>query len=242
MIGIIGAMEEEVRILREELSDMKTDTRGDSEYYSGTLRGKEVVLLRSGIGKVQAAVGCTTLINMYSPSIIINTGSAGGINVYGSETFNIGDAIISTSLVQHDFDITAFGYARGQVPGRDSAYFPVEIGLVEKAITAVNNARVDNQLPVSFKALPGLVATGDIFVSDSTHVLDLMHKFPGIRAVEMEGAAIAQTCVLFKVPFIVLRCISDIANEKSPMSFDEYLPIAAKHSSEIVKRFIEILE
>lgn len=239
MIGIIGAMEEEVTLLRGEMSGARTETCGCFEFYRGTLAGKEVALLRCGIGKVQAAVGCVTMIHRFDPSLIINTGSAGGINPRGvAEELHFGDAVISSELVQHDFDITAFGYARGQIPGRDSAFFTVDPLLVAQAENAVRALREEGKLPETFTALPGLIASGDSFISNTDVVRALETAFPRLRAVEMEGAAVAHAASLFRVPFLVLRCLSDIAGEESPLKFDEYLPIAARNSSEIVKRLL----
>ncbi|MDR0452111.1 MAG: 5'-methylthioadenosine/S-adenosylhomocysteine nucleosidase, partial [Treponema sp.] len=132
MIGIIGAMEDEVTMLREEIGNKKTETDGAFEFTAGELEGREVVLLRGGIGKVNAAVGCALLIRCYSPVLVINTGSAGGVD----PSLGFGDAIISEGLVQHDVDVTAFGYAPGQIP-RMPAVFTVPESLVVAAERAV---------------------------------------------------------------------------------------------------------
>ncbi|MDR2468072.1 MAG: 5'-methylthioadenosine/adenosylhomocysteine nucleosidase [Spirochaetaceae bacterium] len=238
MIGIIGAMEEEVALLRAEMQQMATEKIASFEFYRGVLSDKDIVVLRSGIGKVQAAIGCTALIEKYAPSLIINTGCAGGVNPPACTPLNFGDAVISSLLVYHDFDCTAFGYAHGQVPGRASAFFEVQERLITHTQTAIHDLLQEQKLPAAFNAVPGLIASGDAFISNSEFVKGLIKIFPSVRAVEMESAAIAHACHIFNVPFIVLRCLSDIAGEESPVTFDEYLPIAARNSSEIVKRLI----
>lgn len=238
MIGIIGAMEEEVTLLRNDMTDATTDRVACFDFYRGKLEGREAVLLQCGIGKVQAAAGCATLVTSFAPSVIINTGCAGGINPSGTVPLYFGDAVISTALVQHDLDLTAFGYKPGQVPGRDTAEFVVDKELISRAEKAVAELKFEKKLPENFKAVPGLIASGDAFISDSKTVFRIEKTFPGVRAVEMEGAAIAHVCAIFNVRCIVLRCLSDIAGEESPVKFDEYLPIAAKNSSEMVKRMI----
>jgi adenosylhomocysteine nucleosidase len=238
MIAIIGAMEEEVEILKGEITDAKKESVACFKFICGKLSGKDVVLLQCGIGKVQAAVGCAILINKYSPSVVINSGCAGGINPAGCIPINFGDAVISSGLVYHDFDIRDFGYALGQVPGQDDAIFLVDKNIINAAENSVAELLAEGALPKGFNAVAGLICSGDVFMSDSKRVIELAKIFPGLRAVEMEGAAIAHTCTLFNIPFIVLRCLSDIAGEESPMKFDEFLPIAAKNSSSIVKRLV----
>jgi adenosylhomocysteine nucleosidase len=239
MIGIIGAMETEVEILRAAMENVKKETVANFEFFTGKLCGKEVVLLRCGIGKVHAAVGCAMLINTYKPSYVINTGTAGGINPQGHTPLFFGDAVISNGLLYHDVNVTVFGYAPGQVPGCPSAIFPVGARLIEAAEASVAELKNEKILPHDFKAIPGLICSGDVFMADSKKVIALSKTFPGLRAVEMEGAAIAHTCVIFSVPYIVIRCISDIAGEESPVTHDEYVPVASKHSSSIVMRLIQ---
>ncbi|MDR0641411.1 MAG: 5'-methylthioadenosine/S-adenosylhomocysteine nucleosidase, partial [Treponema sp.] len=142
MIGIIGAMEDEVAMLRDWLGCPETNRIGGFEFFLGTLEGKSTVLLRCGIGKVNAAVGCALLIDHYKPGLVINTGSAGGIDT----TLKFGDAIISTGLCYHDVDVTGFNYAPGQVPGLP-ALFPVEESLVRRAEAAVQELRAGRILP-----------------------------------------------------------------------------------------------
>jgi adenosylhomocysteine nucleosidase len=233
MIGIIGAMEDEVRMLREEISDKKTEKDGVFEFTTGRLEGRDVVLLLGGIGKVNAAVGCALLIRCYGPDLVINTGSAGGID----PALSFGDAVIADSLVQHDVDATAFGYAPGQVP-RMPAIFSVPEDLVRTAERAVDELKSEGLLPGNFNHVRGLVGSGDVFMHEDGRIQRTRELFPAIRAVEMEAAAIAQTCHLFSVPAVFIRAVSDIAGKESPLKFDEFLPVAAKHSGEIVRRIV----
>jgi adenosylhomocysteine nucleosidase len=236
MIGIIGAMEDEVTMVKDWIGRAESRRIGGFEFFRGTLEGKPVVLLRCGIGKVNAAVGCALLIDHYQPGLVINTGSAGGID----RTLRFGDAIISTGLCYHDVDVTGFNYAPGQIPGQ-SAVFPVEESLVSQAEAAVRALKAEGLLPDSFNHVRGIIASGDIFMHDPEKIDALHRTFPEVRAVEMEGAAIAHTCGLFSVPFLIIRSLSDIAGRESPVTSEQFLPVAAKHSAEIVRRIIKNL-
>ncbi|MDR2097782.1 MAG: 5'-methylthioadenosine/adenosylhomocysteine nucleosidase [Spirochaetaceae bacterium] len=241
MIGIIGAMEEEVTILQNLIQNRAVEKTGSFEYITGVLEDKKIVLLRCGIGKVNAAVGAALLVNRFKPDLVINTGCAGGVNPPGAApVFNFGDVVVSSSLVYHDFDISVFGHAVGQIPGMKSAFFDVDKSVLKTGLDAIGELKKEGLLPASLNYSGGLIASGDIFVCDTKRVESIVKLFPAVRAVEMEGAAIAHTCSLFNVPCLVIRAMSDIAGEESPMKFDEYLPVAAKHSSEIVKRIVKL--
>ena len=237
MIGIIGAMEEEVTLLRSLMSGTRTETAGSFEYTLGTLENNEVVLLRCGIGKVQAAAGCAILIDRYKPGLVFNSGSAGGID----RSLSFGDVIIADGLLYHDVDVTGFNYEIGQIPGQPRI-FPVKKDLVEKAEKAVDALKSEKILDKTLNHVRGLIGSGDIFVCDPAHIDKLRKTFSGLKAVEMEGAAIAHTCVLFKVPFLVIRALSDVAGAESPMTFDQFLPLAAKNTVEIVRRLIKDID
>ncbi|MDR3249090.1 MAG: 5'-methylthioadenosine/S-adenosylhomocysteine nucleosidase [Treponema sp.] len=236
MTGIIGAMEDEVTMIRDWMQNTETTSISGFKFYRGTLEGKPVVLLRCGIGKVNAAVGCALLIDHFKPGLVINTGSAGGID----PKLKFGDAIISTGLTYHDVDVTGFNYAPGQIPGHP-AVFPVEESLVAQAETAVNELKAEKLLPPDFDHVRGIIASGDIFMHQPEKIETVRRVFPEVRAVEMEGAAIAQTCSLFSVPSLIIRALSDIAGVESPVTSEQFLPIAAKHSAEIVRRIIKNL-
>jgi adenosylhomocysteine nucleosidase len=236
MTGIIGAMEDEVTMIRDWLDGAESRKTSGFEFFRGTLEGKPVVLLRCGIGKVNAAVGCALLIDHYKPGLVINTGSAGGID----PKLRFGDAIISTGLCYHDVDVTGFNYAFGQIPGQP-AVFPVDEALVRKAEAAVQELKAKGVLPASFNHVRGIIASGDIFMHDPEKIDFVRRTFPEVRAVEMEGAAIAHTCGLFSVPALIIRALSDIAGLESPVTSEQFLPIAAGHSAEIVRRIIKNL-
>ena len=232
MIGIIGAMEDEVVMLRKAMTEAKSSRTepGSFEFIQGNLEGQPAVLLRCGIGKVNAAVGCALLIERYRPDAVINTGSAGGID--GALSF--GDAVISDGLVYHDADVTSSGYAPGQIPGMPGI-FTVPEGLIRRAEQAVDELVREGRLPETFHHVRGLIGSADVFMDASEKIERVRRVFPHIRAVEMEGAAIAHTCFLFSVPALIIRAVSDIAGAESPMTFDEFLPVASKHSGEIVR-------
>jgi len=233
MIGIIGAMEDELSLLCETMGKQAVQKIGDFEFHTGKIEGKDITLLRCGIGKVNAAVGCAMLIRRFKPSFVINTGSAGGIN----PDLSVGDAIISSGLIYHDVDVTAFNYAPGQLPGQPQV-FPVDETLVKLAGNAIDELKRENVLPASFNHRRGIIGSGDVFMHEPQSIENVRRVFPDIAAVEMEGAAIAHCCRLFSVPVLVIRALSDIAGTESPVSFKEFLPVASKHSAHIVIRII----
>jgi adenosylhomocysteine nucleosidase len=236
MIGIIGAMEEEVELLRSAMNDRKIETAGVFEFISGTLEGKDAVLLRCGIGKVNAAVGCALLIRGYTPELVINTGSAGGID----PALSFGDVIISDGLLYHDVDVTAFNYAPGQLPGQPRI-FPVQEDLMRLAEAAMDELKTEKVLPGEMNHIRGLIGSGDVFMYRPERIEEVRKLFPDLKAVEMESAAIAHACSLFKTPALIIRALSDIAGTESPVTSDEFLPLASKNSAELVRRMVKKL-
>lgn len=229
-IAIIGAMEQEVELLRAAVSNPKTTTIANSEYTEGTYEGKEVVLLKSGIGKVNAAMSTTILLNEFKPDVVINTGSAGGFD----ETLEVGAIVISDEVRHHDVDATIFGYEMGQVPQMPAA-FKSDAKLMAVAEAAVNTIG-------EHQAATGLITTGDSFMNDPVRVAITREQFPTAKAAEMEAAAVAQVCYQFNTPFVVIRALSDIAGKESNISFDEFLPVAAKHSTQVVLETVKNLK
>lgn len=227
--GIIGAMDEEVAFLREKMTEVTEYIVANSTFYEGKLANKKVVLLKSGIGKVNAAMATTILMERFSPSVVINTGSAGGF----SPNLSVGDIVISDEVVHHDVDATAFDYIHGQVPQMPATY-RANKKLIEqaKAIMA--------KLAISYEV--GLIATGDTFMNDERQIDAVKKLFPNMLAAEMEGAAIAQVCYQYDVPFIIIRALSDIAGKDSPLTFDQFLKTAAKNASEIILSYITSYE
>ena len=228
-IAVIGAMEQEVEALRLAIGSPKTTVIANSEYTEGTYAGHEIVLLKSGIGKVNAAMSTTILLQHFKPDAVINTGSAGGFD----ESLEVGAVVISDEVRHHDVDVTVFGYEMGQVPGLPAAFMS-DTKLRKLAEDAVKELG-------QHQFATGLIATGDSFMNDPVRVENVRTHFPHMKASEMEAAAVAQVCHQFDVPFVVIRALSDIAGKESSISFDEFLPTAAKHSTEIVLQVINKL-
>jgi adenosylhomocysteine nucleosidase len=229
-VGIIGAMDEEVDLLRSKLEDREDTILAGSEFYKGKIDSLEVVLLKSGIGKVNAALGTALLIEKFQPDVIINTGSAGGFH----KDLNVGDVVISTEVRHHDVDVTIFGYEYGQVP-RMPAYFAPDDKLV--AVAAKSAEKIDG-----IQVVKGLIASGDSFMNDPERVEFIRTKLPDLYAAEMEAAAIAQVAYQFEKPFVIIRSLSDIAGKESNISFDQFLETAAKNSAELILLMLEELK
>jgi len=228
-IGIIGAMEPEVAHLVESMENSTSTTIAGIEFVAGQLAGKDVIVTRSGIGKVTASIATTLLIEKYSPDAIINTGSAGGF----ADELTIGDIVISSEVRHHDVDLTAFGYEIGQMAQLPAAFI-ADAKLVTAAEKAVASLGKVN-------AITGLICTGDSFICDPIRTQTMLKHFPTMAACEMEGAAIAQVCHQFSVPFVVIRSLSDNANNDSPVDFDEYIVKAGHHSALMVLALLEQL-
>ncbi|MBT2707982.1 5'-methylthioadenosine/S-adenosylhomocysteine nucleosidase [Pseudomonas sp. ISL-84] len=228
-IAIIGAMEEEVTLLRDKIEGKGQETIAGCEFTTGKMNGTEIVLLRSGIGKVNAAMSTAILLERFKPDYVINTGSAGGFN----PDLNVGDVVISTEVRHHDVDVTAFGYEYGQVPQLPAA-FEADSRLVKIAEGCANEIQ-------DIQVARGLIATGDSFMNDPARVDYIRDKFIDLQAVEMEAAAIAQVSYQFKTPFVVIRSLSDIAGKESDISFDQFLEKAALHSANLVMKIVEAI-
>ncbi|PAF40958.1 5'-methylthioadenosine/S-adenosylhomocysteine nucleosidase [Terribacillus saccharophilus] len=226
-IGIIGAMDEEVALLKETMANKKEVVVAGYEITEGTLSDKQVVLLKSGIGKVNAALATAMLIERYAPEAIINTGSAGGF----ATNLEVGDIVISDSVVHHDVDVTAFDYVYGQVPQMPPA-FQADQELVQLAKSVIDKFPDTN-------AEIGLIATGDSFMSDPERVAFVRDKFPAMLAAEMEAAAVAQVAYHYGTPFVIVRALSDIAGKESSVSFDAFLDQAARNAATLIMKMVE---
>lgn len=226
--GIIGAMEEEVTLLRAKLTDCRTISMAGCEIYTGQLQGVDVALLKSGIGKVAAAMGATLLLEHCHPDVVINTGSAGGL----APSLSVGDIVVSTQVRYHDADVTAFGYQYGQMPGCPAG-FAADDKLIHAAEQCISE--------LSLHAVRGLIVSGDAFINGSEGLARIRHHFPEAIAVEMEAAAIGHVCHNFGMPFVVVRAISDVADKQSHLSFDEFLVTAARQSTVMVERLVQKL-
>ena len=211
MIGIIGAMDSEVATLFTRMSAKEKITINNLIFYKGKLFDKDVVIVKCGIGKVNAALCAQLLILNFKVSKIINTGIAGatgnGLSIY--------DFVVSTEAVYHDFDTTFFGYKAGQVPGMPEA-FPADLTLVNTAVSAFEKTEFAKQL----KIVKGRIASGDQFISGGEKKAFIVNTFKP-QCVEMEGCAIAHTCYANKVPFVIIRCMSDTADETVKETYSE---------------------
>ncbi|ARJ49909.1 5'-methylthioadenosine/adenosylhomocysteine nucleosidase [Staphylococcus lutrae] len=228
MIGIIGAMEEEIEILKSQMTALEEIKVAHVIFYKGYLNDKEIVLTQSGIGKVNAAISTSLLIDRFEPDCIINTGSAGGLQ----PELELGDVVVSRHVAYHDVDACAFGYAQGQIPGMP-AQFEADTVLFEKVMHLLE------QLDQTGKS--GLIVSGDSFIGTNEQREAILAHFPDALATEMEATAIAQTCYQYRVPFIITRAISDLANKEAGMTFEAFLKIAAKSSSEMVNELVKVL-
>ncbi len=227
MIGIIGAMDEEIELLKTKMEIDEHLVIANSHFFIGKLEGKEVVLLKSGIGKVNAAMTTTILFERFHPEYVINTGSAGGFH----HDLEVGDIVISTEVVHHDVDVTAFDYEYGQLPGMPERFLSDPI-LMEKAMLAAKNIQ-------EIQAMKGLISTGDTFMQDEDKVSFVREKFPNLIAAEMEAAAVAQVCYQYETPFVIIRALSDIAGKESSVSFDSFLVKAAENAANLIMDVIK---
>lgn len=230
-IGIIGAMEAEVAALKEKMTDVEITRKASMEFYAGTLEGKKVVVVRSGIGKVNAAVCTQILADEFQAEVVINTGIAGSLNA----KINIGDIVISTDLVHHDMDAVAFGYPVGQVPQMEAFSFQSDEALRKIAVQACREVNPD------IDVYEGRIASGDQFVADQSVKDNIVKNFDAY-AVEMEGAAIAHTAYLNNIPFLVIRAISDKADGSAQMDYPAFEAMAIEHSVRLTLRILKDIQ
>jgi adenosylhomocysteine nucleosidase len=230
IIGIIGAMEEEVFRLKEEMQDVQVSKKASMEFYQGTLGGKSVVIVRSGIGKVNAAICTQILADDYQVDGIINTGIAGSLNV----EINIGDIVVSTDALQHDVDAREFGYPLGQIPRMDVLSFPANQELMNQAVASCKTMNPE------IGVFTGRVVSGDQFIADSQvkdHIAEVFHGY----CTEMEGAAIAQGAYLNQIPFVIIRAISDKADQSAQMDYPAFEKMAIQHTVNLVQHMVQKL-
>ncbi|WP_194541730.1 5'-methylthioadenosine/adenosylhomocysteine nucleosidase [Paenibacillus sp. JZ16] len=222
VIGLIGAMDEEVEMLFSQLENKETAVRAGVTYASGTIHGKRVVVCKSGVGKVNAAVTTQILIDTYGVSKILFTGVAGALH----PELNIGDIVISSSCMQHDMDVTPLGFARGVIPYQAVSDFPADPSLIELAEEACKEQAANHYVI-------GKVLSGDQFIASRDTVRTLHEDLNGVCA-EMEGSAVAQVCYMNGVPYVVIRSMSDKADGSAHVNFPEFTVKASKRSHEIV--------
>ena len=222
-IDVIGAMEEEVSSLIQQMEDAEAKTMAGMTFYHGTLWKQQAVVVKSGIGKVNMAICTQILVNVYEVDMVINTGVAGGLY----KDINVGDIVISSDALQHDFDVTALGYERGTIPDMETSVFQADTEMVEMAREACEIVNPEIQCFV------GRVVSGDQFISDNKTKKDLIDTFGGYCA-EMEGAAMAQVASLNKVPFVIIRAISDKADDSAQVSYQTFEEQAIVHTVKLL--------
>lgn len=220
-IGIIAAMAEELKELLVELTDKEEVLVLGRTYYKGQLRGQDVVLVQSGVGKVMSAMSVAVLVDRFKVDALINTGSAGAV----APGLAVGDVVLADKLAYHDVDLTAFGYAYGQMSGQP-LYFESGPDLL------ASFERVLSQSAQAYKV--GLITTSDSFIASEERIAEIKAQFPAVLAVEMEGAAIAQAAHSVGKPVIVVRAMSDTADHSANISFDDFILEAGKRSAEVV--------
>ena len=221
-IGIIGAMEVEVANLKQAMKNEKIIRKASVEFYEGEIAGKEVVIARSGVGKVNAAICAQIMIDLFGIDILLNTGIAGSL----SAQIDIGDIVLSTDVLHHDMDAVGFGYPRGQIPQMQEFSFPADAAL--RSLAEEVCCRVNPDIRVH----QGRIVSGDQFVSDQKVKEDIVHTCGGY-AVEMEGAAIGQTAYVNGIPFLIIRAISDKADGSAHMDYPVFEEKAAQHSTNL---------
>ncbi|PPI87993.1 5'-methylthioadenosine/S-adenosylhomocysteine nucleosidase [Candidatus Pantoea edessiphila] len=210
IIGIISALEEEIKFIRYRMNQHKTFLVGGCKIYIGLIKNITIILVVSGVGKTLASLGTTILVNNYKPNVIINIGTAGSI----ISELQIGDIVIANEVSYYDVDMTAFGYKLGQVSG-----FPIKFTANKDLINQTEICM--NQLNFRFKK--GLIVSGDKFINDIKYLKFIFTNFPKAVAIEMESAAIAHICYIFQIPFIAIRSISDIVSKQSNINFKKNL-------------------
>ena len=223
IIGIIGAMDIEVSALIEKMNNPVQEIVGGITFTKGTLCGKDVVISKCGIGKVFAAMCAQTMILKYAPKYIINSGVAGAL----SKELNILDAVIATKMVQHDMDTSPLGDPKGLISGINVVEIESDADVSSQLEKTVNELKV--------RTARGIIASGDQFIADPDRKAEIVSLF-GAIACEMEGASIAQVCYVNKVPFCVMRTISDGRGEA--MDYQTFAVSAAKKSMEIIEKFL----
>ncbi len=228
MIGIIGAMEEEIISLKRKMDVKEQREIAGMTFYIGSVGEKQVALVRCGIGKVNAAVCTQVLVDIFDAKYIINTGVAGALH----PTLNIGDIVVSSDTVEHDMDASAVGNPRGEIPRMKKTYFEADEKLIKAATEAAETLKGDH------KVFVGRVASGDQFICSMKVKEDIYSTFTAYCA-EMEGAAIAHTCFLNQVPFVIIRAISDKADQSADVNFEEFVDIAAKNASKMIEGILK---
>ncbi|MBU5470928.1 5'-methylthioadenosine/adenosylhomocysteine nucleosidase [Falcatimonas sp. MSJ-15] len=228
MIGIIGAMDEEVNAIIEKMTNVESREKAGMTFNKGTLEGKEAVVVRCGIGKVNAGLCTQILVDDYKIDAVINTGIAGSLK----NQIDIGDIVLSSDALYHDMDATGFGYDFGVVPRMESSVFKGDVRLINLAKECCERVNPDINVHI------GRVVSGDQFISDKAKKDWINEHFDGY-CTEMEGAAIAHAATLNNIPFLIVRAISDKADNSATMDYGEFEKKAIIHSVNLIMEFVK---
>lgn len=229
-IGLIGAMEQEVAFFKESMEAKKIKTIANMEFCEGTLNGKDIVAVMSGIGKVNAAICTQILKDIYNVDAVINTGIAGSLRNH----IEIGDIVLSTDALQHDMDARAFGYDLGVIPREETSIFKADKALMDMAKSVCDEYLKDTGIHL------GRVVSGDQFIADNDKKVWIQEYFDAL-CTEMEGAAIAQAAYLNNIPFLIIRSISDKADQSAEMDYDEFEKLAISRTITLVMNLMKNL-
>lgn len=227
MIGIIGAMEEEVIQIKNLMTDVTVTSKASMDFYKGYLNNKELVVVRSGIGKVNAGICTQILVDLFNVSLVINTGIAGSLDA----NIDIGDIVISTDALQHDVDAVAFGYDLGVIPRMKTSVFEADKALIQLA------TRICKEVNPDISVFNGRVVSGDQFIADKEKKDWLITQFQA-TCTEMEGAAIAQAAYLNSIPCLIVRAISDKADNSAQMDYPTFEAKAIEHTVRLMTALI----
>lgn len=227
-IGIIGAMNEEITRFLQGMDVQEQTEQVGITYYQGLFADKEIVLCKSGVGKVNAAITTQVLIDRFKVENVIFTGVAGAVD----PVLDIGDIVVSQDAMYHDMDVTALGYDKGIIPFFDQSVFVADNKLVELAVQAGQEA-------TEAKVVTGRILSGDQFIANKEHVQDLHRLFKG-ACTEMEGAATAHVCAKNTIPFVIVRSMSDRADGSAHVNFAEFVDLASERSYAIVRRMLSL--
>ena len=224
MTGIICATETEMKAIINEIKDIRKKRIGRIVFFEGKFNNKDIVFVQSGIGKVNAAITATLLIEKYDIDKVIFSGVAGALD----KVLEIGDIVIANDVVQHDFAVGAFGYKKGQIPQMEVWSFEGDKGLIKKV-----QETSDEKIKLHY----GRILTGDQFIYKKEEKLDLGKEFEAL-CVDMESGAVAQVCYIMNVKFLIIRSISDSVTDESSMEYDKFAELAAENSKEILKKIV----
>ena len=237
MIGIICAMQEELKEIKAGMEPDGELSYSGVDFFLGKIGGQEIVCAVCGVGKVFAAICAQTMILKFHPSAILNVGVAGSL----SDSLGVADIVIARQLVQHDMDVTALGVPRGKILGSDIQYIPTTEDIRDRLFSSIMMLNAEGAFGErEVKALQGTIASGDQFISSKAKKQLIVEEFKA-AACEMEGAAIAQVCYVNRLPFCVLRAISDSADDSAKMDYPAFVELAAANTAKVIRCFLKNL-